>query len=191
MVFQEQTYSVLVVSASLRFNDTLSPLLPGTDFWPVCYAGSIAEARRELHGRSFDLVIINAPLPDASGVRFACEVGSGGGSVVMLLVREEMVEQIHEKVAPHGVFVLPKPIPVQTLRLGLNWMTAARERMRRMEEKAEELRLVNHAKWLLMENRGMTETQAHHYLEKQAMDRCLPRREVAQEIVDEWDDKKS
>lgn len=194
MVFQEQPNSVLVVSASLKFNGTLAPLLPGTDFWPVCYADTIAGARRELHSRSFDFVIINAPLPDDSGVRFACDVCAGGGSVAMLLVREEMVEQIHEKVAPCGVFVLPKPIPVQTLRLGLKWMAAVRARLRRMEKKAasveektEELRLMNHAKWLLMTHRDMTEAQAHRYLEKQAMDRSLSRREVAQEIVQAWD----
>ena len=47
----------------------------------------------------------------------------------------------------------------------------------------EEIRLVNRAKWLLIEQRGMDEPTAHRYIEKQAMDRCVTRRAVAEEIV--------
>ena len=35
MVFQERTYSVLIVTASERFTDSIMPLLPMTDYWPV------------------------------------------------------------------------------------------------------------------------------------------------------------
>ena len=66
----------------------------------------------------------------------------------------------------------------------------ARERLRRtekktatIEEKMEEIRLVNRAKWLLIEQLKMTESDAHRYIEKQAMDRCVSRREIAQNII--------
>ena len=48
MVFQERTYSVLIVTASERFTDSIMPLLPMTDYWPVQTASSVAEARRWL-----------------------------------------------------------------------------------------------------------------------------------------------
>ena len=51
------------------------------------------------------------------------------------------------------------------------------------EEKMEEIRLVNRAKWLLISELKMDEPQAHRYIEKQAMDRCIQRREVAEEII--------
>ena len=69
-------------------------------------------------------------------------------------------------------------------------MAASRERLRRlekktmsMEEKMEEIRLVNRAKWLLIDNLKMTEADAHRYIEKQAMDRCVSRREISLNII--------
>ena len=69
-------------------------------------------------------------------------------------------------------------------------MAASRERLRRMEKKAtsieekmEEIRLVNRAKWLLIEQLKMTEADAHRYIERQAMDRCVTRREIALGII--------
>ena len=52
-----------------------------------------------------------------------------------------------------------------------------------IEEKMEEIRLVNRAKWLLIEQLKMTEQDAHRYIEKQAMDRCVNRRTIASEIL--------
>lgn len=46
-----------------------------------------------------------------------------------------------------------------------------------------EIRLVNRAKWLLIQQHGMTEAEAHHFIEKQAMDRCVKRKVIAEEII--------
>ena len=46
-----------------------------------------------------------------------------------------------------------------------------------------EIRLVNRAKWLLITELKMEEPQAHRFIEKQAMDRCVSRRAVAEEII--------
>lgn len=75
MVFQERTYSVLLVSASAKFNTAIMPLLPVTDYWPVSVAKSVAEARRFLLDSPCDIVVINSPLPDDSGM------GAGHGSL--------------------------------------------------------------------------------------------------------------
>ena len=45
-----------------------------------------------------------------------------------------------------------------------------------------EIRLINRAKWALIERQGMSEQDAHRYIEKQAMDRCVPKRVVAEEV---------
>jgi response regulator NasT len=51
------------------------------------------------------------------------------------------------------------------------------------EEKMKEIRLVNRAKWLIISELHMTEPEAHRYIEKQAMDRCVTRGTVAEEII--------
>ena len=90
MVFNEQTYSVLVVSAAQKFQEALTQMLPGSEYYPVCTVTNIAAARRELLSRSFDFIIVNAPLPDEFGTRFAIDASQNPGSVVLLLVRAEV-----------------------------------------------------------------------------------------------------
>lgn len=189
MIFQEQTYSVLVVSTQ-KFFETVSQMLPGSEYYPVLTVGNAAAARREMLSRSFDLVIINAPLPDEFGTRFAIDTARRSNCAVLLLVRGDVYEEVNAKVISHGVFTLSKPTPSQMLQQGLKWMCAARERLRCLEEKAtsmeekmEEIRLINRAKWELIEHLKMSEEDAHHFIERQAMDRCLPKREIAQGII--------
>ncbi|MBQ6036394.1 MAG: ANTAR domain-containing protein, partial [Lachnospiraceae bacterium] len=52
-----------------------------------------------------------------------------------------------------------------------------------VEEKMAEIRIVNRAKWILISELKMDEPQAHRYIEKQAMDRCVSRRIIAEEII--------
>ena len=47
----------------------------------------------------------------------------------------------------------------------------------------EEIRIVNRAKCLLISELKMTEPQAHHYIEKTAMDNCIPKKEAAKNII--------
>ena len=51
------------------------------------------------------------------------------------------------------------------------------------EEKIQEIRLVNRAKWALIQCLGMSETEAHRYLEKQAMDHRISKREAALQVL--------
>ena len=50
----------------------------------------------------------------------------------------------------------------------------------------QEIRLVNQAKWLLIENRGMSEASAHRYIEKKAMDQCITRKTLAIMIIKQY-----
>ena len=90
----------------------------------------------------------------------------------------------------HGVFTLSKPTSKPTMAIALSWLSSAREKLRKtekkalsIEEKMEEIRIVNRAKWLLISELKMDEQGAHRYMEKQAMDRCISKRIVAEEII--------
>lgn len=190
MLFNERTYSVLVVSSSDKLNTALRSLLSESQCSPIRFTASVASANRELLEKTYDFVIVNSPLPDDTGVKLAIDVCSGRSTVCVLLVRAEQHEEIQARVINHGVFTLLKPITGSTMNQALRWMASARERLRRMEkktmsieEKMEEIRLVNRAKWVLIDNLKMTEPDAHRYIEKQAMDLCVTRREVAEDII--------
>ena len=190
MGLPEHIYSVLVVSASDKFNESLRRLLPENRYSPVIAAADVSGARLRLLEERYDLVIINTPLPDDFGTRLALDVCASSGTGVLLLVGAEHYPDVNARVSPYGVLVLSKPTSAQLLSQSLLLLCGTRERLRRMEqktasieEKMEEIRLVNRAKWLLIEQLKMTEQDAHRYIEKQAMDRCVTKRVIAEQIL--------
>ena len=190
MDLKERVYSVLVVSAAEKLNTALSSFLGESHYAPVRFVSNVSAAKRAWNEQSFDYIIINSPLPDDTGVRFAIDASASKGTVVLLLVRAEFYEETFDRVAEHGVFTLQKPLSSSVVQMALSWMESARERLRKLEqktlsveEKMDEIRKVNRAKWLLISQLRMEEPQAHRYIEKQAMDRCVSKREIAEEII--------
>ncbi len=191
MVFSQQCFSVLIVSDSARFNQAITELMPASSYAPTRFVCSVSAAKRAALERVYDLVILNTPLPDDFGTAFAIAQSGNRQTVVLMLVRAAMQEEIRSQVMDRGVFTLPKPTTQQALQTALQWMTSARERLRRIEEtnqtadqKMREIHLMNRAKWSLIQHRGMSETEAHHYLEKQAMERCVSKRVIIEEILE-------
>ena len=190
MSLKERIYSILIVSATDSFTSAFADLLPEARYSPVDTVTSISVAKRVLAEKTYDFVIINAPLPDDAGTRFAIDTCTTKQSAVLLLVKNDIHAGIHDRVAEYGVFTLPKPISKVTMTHALNWLESARERLRQFEKKSisiedkmAEIRLVNKAKWLLISELHMSEPDAHRYVEKQAMDRCVSRKCIAEEII--------
>lgn len=190
MSLKERVYSVLIVSASDGFKAAASEMLPLSQYQPVCAAASVNEAKRYIAAREFDFVLINAPLPDASGTRFAIDCCRLQTTVVLILCRSDIYAEVYDKVAEHGVFTLSKPTNKSAMLQALSWMVSARERLRKIEQKTssieermEEIRIVNRAKCLLISELKMTESEAHRYIEKNAMDNCIPKKKAAENII--------
>lgn len=190
MSLKEQAFSALIVSASEKFSLALSSMLSEQSCSRIRTAKSIAKAKSFFSDGDYDYVIINSPLPDDAGIEFAEDVCSSKSSVALLLLGTELYSEIRDKVSAYGVFTLKKPLSRLTMSQAINFMEAARERLRRMErnnlsieEKMKEIRIVNRAKWLLISEIKMDEASAHRYIEKQAMDRCISKKAVAEEII--------
>lgn len=91
---------------------------------------------------------------------------------------------------PYGILTLSKPLSKEIVLQSLLLLSATHERLARAEDekaalsaKIEELRLINRAKCVLIDQLRMSEADAHHYIEKQAMDRCISRRAMAEKIL--------
>ena len=192
MSFDEHTYSVLVVSSADNFNTAMTAMLPKFSCQPIIYANSITTAKRAVAEREYDFIVINSPLKDDLGVRFA--IDNSKKSVVLVLSPNEIHADVYDKVGPYGVFTLPKPMSHQAMDTALRWMKSAKIKLQKvetkstkMEDKMEEIRLVNKAKWLLISKEGLLEPEAHHRLEKEAMNRCISKKEYAKEIIDKYE----
>ena len=190
MDLNERSYSVLVVSTSEKFNAALSDYFSVPTFTPVQTVSGISVAKRALVERAFDFVVVNSPVGEDVGIRFSIDTVTSCDSVVLFLAKTEQYDLAFEKLAEHGVFLLQKPISRPVFSIALDWLISAREGLRKnrtktlsIEEKMNEIRLVNRAKWLLISELKMTEPTAHRYIEKQAMDRCIPRKMIAEEII--------
>ncbi len=190
MVFQNNTYDVLIVSSSKKFNTAIMPILPETDYWPVTFAGSINEAYRMMIGKSFDLVIVNAPLPDEFGTEFAVEAVKNDDTCILLIVANTLYEDTYYRMLPFGIITMSKPANLPMLAHNLRVLCVMRERLRKLrqkqitvEEKMEEIRVINRAKWELINRKNMTEPTAHQYIIQESMNRRMTKKAVAEEII--------
>ena len=191
MVFRDYTSSVLIVSASEKLNTALRKLLPVNDYWPVDQAGTAHAAQQRVPERSYDLIIINAPLPDDDAVRLSLEFSASTDSGILLLVSNDIYDDICIRTEEQGIFTIGKPVSERMITQSLHLLLALKSRMKRMmekqatvEERIEEIRLINHAKWQLIEQKQMTEPEAHKYLEKYAMDHRISKREAARAVLE-------
>ncbi len=184
---------VLVVSGSEKIFDYFIKLLPPGEFSPILKAASAGEAKRIVSSAEADIVIINTPLPDEYGCDLAVDL-SEGSTAVMLLVKNDSLEQTAYKVEDSGVLTLGKPNTAQAVYSAIRLLAAAHLRLEKLEkknrtlqEKMADIRVVNRAKWLLISNLKMTEEEAHYFIEKQAMDTRRSRRETAEGIIRTYD----
>lgn len=182
---------VLLVSGTEKGRESISALLRKAGGCPVITAvSSGSEARRMILDGEWDMVVINSPLPDESGEDLARMVTERTLSATIMMVRMEFVDEVAAIVEDAGVLVVPKPIVRQMFFQSLKLATAMRRRLTglrsensRLQQKIEEIKLVDRAKCALIQYLAMGEQQAHRHIEKQAMDLRLSRREVAERII--------
>lgn len=193
MELRELVYSTLIVSTTPSFASFASELLIQNSFYPVKKVSSVTEARHALSIRSYDVLIVNYPLLDETGLELSMEMSRDCSSVVLMMVPATMYGDVETKTRGSGVFLLKKPVSLITLSQSLSWLRSASDRVRsvqsgrvKLEEKIDEIRLVTRAKLILMENLKMTEDEAHKYITHEAMDRCISKREVANTILNTW-----
>lgn len=193
MATGKMKYRVLVACSADKISDFISDILPPANYDPILRAEDAGQVRRMLLSTTVDMVIINAPLPDEFGVELALDLAQSPMGV-MLMVKNELYDQVCSKVEDSGVLTLGKPMSRQGFYSAVKLLTAMSARLIRMEkqqktlqEKMADIRMVNRAKWLLIENLHMTEKDAHYYIEKQAMDTRLSRREIAESIIRSYD----
>lgn len=138
-----------------------------------------------------ELVVINSPLIDESGVDLAKYVTQNTNSNCILLLKQEQAEQLAWLTQQHQVIVLGRPLNkpvlyqlIRTLEIAMRRCERILEDNRRLEQKLRDVRTVDRAKFLMMEYEGMTEDAAHAYLEKYAMDKRMRKAIAAMEIID-------
>lgn len=169
--------TILIVSPAESGKQKLAALLHPFSFSLILYASNGREARSILHTAApLSLVIINAPLPDEPGRRLALYAAENTSASILLLVKSECFRAALAETEEEGVFLLQKPFArgdfFHTVKQGAAFqkrISAMREENARLRKQVSEIHTISRAKCLLVQLYGMTEDEAHHYIERQSM----------------------
>lgn len=189
------TVRALLVSSSEAQTQRISALLTRARIVPFDHAGSARQALEQFDAGGIDGALIAEPIAGSSGRELALQLKKRHCMAVLLLAAPEHADADAALLEQSGVLVLPNDAPesliVQTIRL----LTAVRIQLEQMQHKTEKLeakvadiRIINRAKLLLVQHLQMTETEAHKYIEKQAMDTSMRRRTIAENIIRTYED---
>lgn len=190
-----RTVRALLVSGSEAQTQRISALLTRARIVPFDHAGSARQALEQFDAGGIDGVLIAEPVAGSSGQELALQLKKRHCMAVLLLAAPEHTDAAAALLEQSGVLVLPSDAPesliVQTIRL----LAAVRIQLEQMQHKTEKLeakvadiRIINRAKLLLVQHLQMTETEAHKYIEKQAMDTSMRRRTIAENIIRTYED---
>ena len=182
--------SALIVSNTEKSISFFIEMLNAVSCNQIVTLQSCGEARRKLLSRSFDLVIINAPLGDESGESLSRHISSKGVSQAVLVVKNEFYDAVSAACEDDGVLVVAKPVNRTVFWSALKLAQASGARIARMKDensklkqKIEDIRIVDRAKCILISYLNMSEQESHRYIEKQAMDMRLSKRTIAEGIL--------
>ena len=179
-------HSVLVVTKDIKTSTLISAMLVPPMF-DVILAEDFNEARRLCTERVFNIVVVD--FADGDGTDFAVDISSCT-STILLLAPTQFFDQLSYRVEPYGILTITSPFDQFYFYNMIKIAIAVQYKVQvlssqtiKLKEKMEEIRIVNRAKMLLMQNKEMSEQEAHRFLEKQAMDRSMKRIAVADEII--------
>ena len=180
----------LLVSNSGQSAASLASLLrqEGYDSVKTCFAAySAVEA---VEDDEFDLVCVNAPLPDENGIKLSKRLADTTRSCVVIIVPQKNADEINDVLSPCGVLVISKPINRHLFHHFLQFSDCFRTRILRFSDENEKLKhyvedmnVINRAKLLLISCLNMSENQAHRYIEKQSMDLRVSKVAVAKQVI--------
>lgn len=183
---EADSHSILLVSRDSKIISQMSVFLVPPLF-ELTTTSDFNEARRLAAERTFNIIIADSG--DGFDTDFAINVADSY-STVLLLVPNEHFDEISYRVEGYGILTITKPFEPFYFYNMIKIAIAVQYKVQilssqttKLKVKMEEIKLVNRAKMLLIQNLNMSEPEAHHYLEKEAMDRGLKRTAVAEEIL--------
>ena len=184
----------MIVSAGASSSEYLSARLTELGYVRPVIVPSGTEARRRMLEGDFELVIVNAPLPDEFGHELCAAAADQTDAGVILLAKAAAIDQLMPRMNQEGVLVVGKPFSAALFLQAVHMAAASNHRLQRLRQendriqaKLAQLRLISRAKCLLIQYKQMTEAEAHRLIEKQAMDTRRSRGDVAQDIIDALD----
>ncbi|MCI1663632.1 MAG: response regulator [Bifidobacterium crudilactis] len=141
-----------------------------------------------------DVVVMDVKMPGRDGISAATEIGKDNIAPVVMLTAFSQ-RNLVEKAADAGAmayvvkpFVPEKLLPALEVAISrYDQINALRVEVTDMKARFEARKRVDRAKGLLMENMGLSESEAFSWIQKTSMDRRLTMQEVADAVIAQVD----
>ena len=173
---------VIVAFESERNAQKIREIIESAGVATCLICRSAAEVKRLVHKQHINTVIYGFKLPDDSCENLRGDLPASC-NMLMLAVqnRLELCEQ-------EDIFKLTAPVRKSDLLASVRMLLQMKHKSPTYEKpqrSEEELALVAEAKRVLMERHGMTEEQAHRFLQKQSMDNGAKLTDTARTVLSE------
>ncbi len=179
----------LIVTGSDKSFSAIADVVRATGDYDIVRANSGGASRRVFSSRDFDLAIVSG-VHDENGKNLASFLAESCTTGVILIEDSFVYEEVAAKLSSQGIIVLPRPLSRTLLATGIRMVEAANARVQNLKRanidlsrEIEDMRIVNRAKYVLIESLGYTENRAHKFIERRAMDERKTKREIALEIL--------
>ena len=184
--------NVLIVSSNKNAADILTKFLNDSFRCSVRTVATASDARGIVSGnQSWELVMINIPLSDERGTDLAEYITENTAAGCIVMIKTESAEKLMEWADRCNIIVASKPFSRQVLyqivkavEMSVRRTWNLYQETVRLERQISEIRLIDKAKFLLMQYKNMTEDEAHSYIEQYAMKKRKKKVIAASEIID-------
>ena len=137
-----------------------------------------------------DVVVMDVKMPGTDGITAATEIAEENLAPVVMLTAFSQ-QNLVEKAADAGAMAyVVKPFAPEKLLPALevaisrfDQINTLKDEVTDMKARFEARKRVDRAKGLLMENMGLTESEAFRWIQKTSMDRRLTMQEVADAVI--------
>ena len=191
MKLTDRIGAILVIAAKPRIQSSVRSALTAK-YGRVLTAETVQEARRAVEREKIALMVIFSPLKDEEEIPRLFDMAERRGIAAGYIVGREIYGETAYRLEGRNVFVVAYPLQMDQVLQLVSFLHQVQKRFwlvlseqERLQRQVQDIQIVCRVKCLLVEKREMTEEEAHHFIEQEAMNTGLAKREAALKILKE------
>ena len=191
MKLTDRIGAILVVAAKPRIQSSVHSALT-SKYGRILTAESVQEARRAIEREKIALMILFTPLKDGEEIPRLLDMADRRMIASVYIVSKEVYGEVVYRTEGRNVFVVAYPLQMDQVMQIVAFLYQVQQRFymvlgeqERLQKQLQDIQIISRVKCLLVERRDMTEEEAHHYIEREAMNAGLTKREAAMKIMKE------
>ena len=191
MKLTDRIGAILVIAAKPRIQSSVRSALTAK-YGRVLTAETVQEARRAVEREKIALMVIFSPLKDEEEIPRLFDMADRRGIAAGYIGGREIYGETAYRLEGRNVFVVAYPLQMDQVLQIVSFLYQVQKRFwlvlseqERLQRQVQDVQIVCRVKCLLVEKREMTEEEAHHFIEQEAMNTGLSKREAALKILKE------